>query len=202
MAMNKEEFLANLRNGLSGLPQDEIEERLTFYTEMLDDRMEEGLSEEEAVLAAGPVDEIVKQVVAEVPLAKIAKERIRPKHQPAGWEMILLILGAPLWLPLGLAGIVTILSVYVSLWAVIISLWAVFASFLLCGGSFFLTSLIMCLRGSFVAGLALLGAGMICSGLSIFMFYACKIITAGIVKLTKKFTLWVKNCFIRKEKAQ
>lgn len=82
--MNKKEFLANLRNALSGLPQDEIEERLTFYAEMLDDRMEEGLSEEEAVLAAGPIDDIVKQVVAEVPLTKIAKERIRPKHQLAG----------------------------------------------------------------------------------------------------------------------
>ena len=30
---------------------------------MLDDRMEEGLSEEEAVLAVGPVEEIVRQAL-------------------------------------------------------------------------------------------------------------------------------------------
>ena len=51
--MTKREFLAQLRKGLSGLPQDDIEERLTFYGEMIEDRKEEGLSEEEAVSAVG-----------------------------------------------------------------------------------------------------------------------------------------------------
>ena len=78
--MNKQEFLAGLRKGLSGLPQTDMEECLTFYAEMLDDRIEEGLSEEEAVAAAGAVEEIVRQTVDETPLAKIAKERVRPKR--------------------------------------------------------------------------------------------------------------------------
>ena len=30
MAMNKQQFLAQLRKGLSGLPKNDIEERLTF----------------------------------------------------------------------------------------------------------------------------------------------------------------------------
>lgn len=42
--MLKEEFLAQLRGGLAGLPQEDLEERLAFYSELLDDRMEEGLS--------------------------------------------------------------------------------------------------------------------------------------------------------------
>lgn len=46
--MSKQEFLEQLRRGLSGLPREDIEERLKFYSEMLEDRMEEGLSEEEA----------------------------------------------------------------------------------------------------------------------------------------------------------
>ena len=33
--MNKQEFLTELRKGLSGLPQNDIEERLAFYGEML-----------------------------------------------------------------------------------------------------------------------------------------------------------------------
>lgn len=36
--MSKEQFLGQLRKGLSGLPQDDREERLAFYSEMLDDR--------------------------------------------------------------------------------------------------------------------------------------------------------------------
>ena len=47
--MRKQEFLTELRKGLSGLPQDDIEERLSFYSEMIDDQIEEGLAEEEAV---------------------------------------------------------------------------------------------------------------------------------------------------------
>ena len=47
--MNKEEFIAELKDGLSGLPQNDIDERVLFYTEMIDDRMEEGMSEEEAI---------------------------------------------------------------------------------------------------------------------------------------------------------
>ena len=64
--MNKREFLVQLRKGLSGLPQDDIEERLSFYSEMIDDQMEEGFSEEQAVAAAGPVDEIVMLSISEL----------------------------------------------------------------------------------------------------------------------------------------
>ena len=65
--MDKQEFLLRLRKELSGLPREDLEERLTFYSEMIDDRMEEGVSEEEAVAAAGSVDEILWQTVEEVP---------------------------------------------------------------------------------------------------------------------------------------
>ena len=47
--MNKREFSAKLREMLSGYQQSEVEERVAFYSEMIDDRMEEGLTEEEAV---------------------------------------------------------------------------------------------------------------------------------------------------------
>ena len=55
--MTKQAFLAALGERLVGLPQKDIEERLTFYSEMIDDRMEEGLSEEEAVAFAHYVTE-------------------------------------------------------------------------------------------------------------------------------------------------
>ena len=61
---------------------------------MLDDQMEEGLSEEEAVAAVGPVDEIVRQIIADTPLAKLAKERMRPRRQLKAWEIVLLVLGS------------------------------------------------------------------------------------------------------------
>ena len=49
--MTKIKFLIELHNRLSGLPKDDVEERLSFYSEMIEDRIEDGLSEEEAVEA-------------------------------------------------------------------------------------------------------------------------------------------------------
>ena len=62
--MNKTEFLAALERALSGLPEQDVQERLAFYGELIDDRVEEGLSEEEAVKERGSVDEIAKQTKA------------------------------------------------------------------------------------------------------------------------------------------
>lgn len=199
--MSKQEFLAQLRKGLSGLPQDDIEERLTFYSEMIEDRIEEGLSEEEAVSAVGSVDEIVAQVVADIPLAKIAKERIRPKRRLSSGEIVLLALGSPIWLSLSIAAFAVILSLYISLWAVIISLWAVFGSLLCCAFGGMVAGIVFACNGNVLTGIAMLAAGFVCAGLSIFMFYGCKAATKGILILTKKIAVWIKNCFIKKGEA-
>ena len=76
--MTKTEFVLELASKLSLLPWEEIEDRISFYVEMIDDRMEEGVSEEEAVAAIGSVDEIASQIIAEIPLAKLVKEKIKP----------------------------------------------------------------------------------------------------------------------------
>ena len=101
--MSKQELFERLQNGLNGLPKEDIDERLMFYSEMIDDRAEEGLSEEQAVSAVGDVEEIVRQVIADTPLAKIAKERIKPKRRLKAWEITLLAIGSPIWLSLGIA---------------------------------------------------------------------------------------------------
>lgn len=199
--MRKQDFLEQLRKSLSGLPQDDIEERLTFYSEMIEDRMEEGLSEEDAVSAVGSVDEIAAQVVAETPLAKIAKERIKSKRRLSAGEIILLALGSPIWLSLGIAVFALILSLYISLWAVIISLWAVFASLVVCSVGGVLACVIFTAGGNTASGVAMLSAGIVCAGLSVFMFYGCKAATKGILMLTRKTAIWTGNCFVKKEEA-
>ncbi|MGI6260230.1 MAG: DUF1700 domain-containing protein [Acutalibacteraceae bacterium] len=199
--MSKQEFLAQLRKRLSGSPQDDIEERLTFYSEMIEDRIEEGLSEEEAISAVGSIDEIVAQVVADIPLTKIAKERIKAKRRLKAWEIVLLALGSPIWLSLGIASVAVILSLYVSLWSVIISLWAVFGCLIGCSFGGMVAGIAFACNGNVLTGVAMIGAGIVCAGLSIFMFYGCKAATKGILVLTKKLAVWIKNCFIKKEEA-
>lgn len=199
--MSKQEFLARLRKGLSGLPQEDIEERLGFYSEMIEDQMEEGISEEEAVSAVGAVDEIVAQVVAQTPIARIAKERIKSKRWPSAGQIVLLALGSPLWLSLVIAAFAVIFSLYISLWAIIISFWAVFSSLIGCGFGGVIAGVIFAGSGNVLSGIAMLAAGMICAGLSIFMFYGCKAATKGCLILTKKLAAWIRKCFLKKEES-
>ncbi len=199
--MNKQEFLARLRYGLAGLPQEDIEERLTFYSEIIDDRMEEGLSEDVAVSEIGSVDEIVSQVVEDIPIARLVKEKITPKKRLKAWEIVLLVLGSPIWLSLAIAVFAVIFSLYVIFWSIVISLWAVFASFIGSAIGGIAVGIVFACTGHKLSGIAIIGAGIVCAGLSIFMFYVCKAATKGILIFSKKFLIWIKNFFVNKEEA-
>ncbi len=200
--MDKQKFLAELEARLSGLPQDDIEDRLTFYSEMIDDRMEEGLSEEEAVSGIGSVDEIVSQIVAEVPFTKIVKEKIRPKRALKAWEIVLLALGSPIWIPLSFAAFAVILAAYIVVWALIVSLWALVVSVAACSLSGIFAAFAFFIRGNAVIGIAMLGAGAFLAGVSILLFFGCRQATRCILHLTKKMALGVKSLFIGKEDVQ
>lgn len=198
--MNKQEFIANLRAKLSGLPKQDVEERLVFYREMIEDRVEEGVTEEEAVSEIGSVDEIALQIIADIPLTKIAKERIKPKKRLAAWEIVLLALGSPVWLSLLIAAIAVILSLYASLWSVIVSLWTVFVALV---ASFLVgvaVGIVFAVTGNGFTGVAMVGAGIICAGLAIFFFFGCKAATKGTFRLTQKIALSIKKGFVKEEK--
>jgi len=196
--MDKQEFLAQLRTAFAGLPRKEMEERLNFYSEMIDDRMEEGLTEAEAVAAAGSVEEIAAQT-ADTPGNQDKKKYPNPGRRLTGGEITLLILGSPLWLPFGIAVFAVVLSLYISLWAVILSLWAVFLALALCAAAGVLSFVLLTAGAHPASGVFLLAAGIACAGLSIFMFFGCQAAVKGTCMLTKKTAAWIRNCFVPKE---
>ena len=79
--------------------------------------MEEGLSEEEAVSAIGSVEKIAEQIISDRVEDKVCGEKAQ-KRKPKAWEIILLIAGAPIWLPI-------LIAVFAVIWSVMIALWAV-----------------------------------------------------------------------------
>ena len=65
--MNKEEFLSALRRELLGLTPEERKHWMDYYGEPIDDAVEDGLSETEAVGSLGTVSELAAQIRAETP---------------------------------------------------------------------------------------------------------------------------------------
>ena len=200
--MNKSEFLAELREGLAGLPQDDVEKRIAFYGEMIDDRMEEGITEDDAVGMFGGVDAIVSQTVADIPLAKLVKEKITPKRRLKAWEIVLICLGFPLWFPLLIAACAVAFSLYVVAWSLIISLWAIEVSFVASAVACLAAGTANIIRGNTLFGVTLIGAAVFLAGLSILMFFGCIALSKGIIRLTKKATVGIKSLFIKKERAR
>ena len=197
--MRKQEFLYTLEKKLTGLPKREVEERLNFYSEMIDDRKEEGWTEEDAVSAIGTVEEISSQIIADIPLVKIATERVKPNRRLKAWEIILLILGAPIWLSLAIATVAVMFSLYAVLWSLVVTVWAIFVSLGACSVGGVVAGLAFAFSGNGVSGMAVISAGVVCAGLAIFLFFGCKVATKGIVRLTQKIALGIKKCFIKKE---
>lgn len=197
--MNKKEFLAALRSGLSGLPQEDVQRTLDFYTEMIDDYMEDGMSEAEAVAAVGPVHDIVAQILAETPLPKLVRAKVKPKHPLKAWEVVLLVLGSPLWVPLLFAGVLLILACYAVLWSVIVSLYAVDLSLVLCAVASIFGSFLYLPSGDVLPRIFLIGLGLISAGTSVLLFFAFTKVAAWILRLSKQAMLAVKFRFVRKE---
>ena len=199
--MSKQEFLDALKEHLAGFPEEELGERLGFYREMIDDRMESGLAEEDAVKELGAPQAVAEQILRETPLLRLATKRLKPKRRLAAWEIVLLAVGSPIWISLLVATLAVLLSLYVALWSVLVSLWAVFAALAggafggLAGGTVFLFS------AGVPVGLAVIGSGLVCAGLAIFLFYGCKAATRGTLVLTKQIVPRTKRLFLKKEDA-
>ena len=197
--MNKAEFLAALREKLSGLPEEDFNRSVDYYTEMIDDRMEEGMSEEEAVACLGSMDEIITQILSEVSLPKLVKEKVKPKRALAVWEIILIIISAPIWFPIVLSVVTTILSAYLSIWMMVLSLYLLDLSIAISGIAFIGLAIAELLKGAFAVFGALLGFGLVALGVSILLFFTFNLITKGIIYVSKKVLLGIKSLFIRKK---
>ena len=115
------------------------------------------------------------------------------------WEIVLLVFGSPIWLSLLIAAFAIILAAYIVVWSVVITLWSIEASFAACTLGGILSAAVFTFQGNGLTGLAMLSAGVICAGLSIFMFYGCKAATKGVLLLTKKKALGIKTLFVGKE---
>jgi uncharacterized membrane protein len=178
----------------------DVERSLEYYGEMLDDRMEDGMTEEQAVAAFGPVDEIAAQILLDTPLPKLVKAKVKPRRALRVWEIVLLVLGSPIWLPLLLAAAVVLLSVYIVLWALVVTLYAVVLSFGAgaLGGA---ASLVFfAAQGHPVQGAFLLGCGLVCAGFAIALFLVSNRAAVGAAKLGRALLRWIKSWFVGRRK--
>ncbi len=194
--MTKTQFLDRIKAGISSLPREDKEKYLEYYSEMVDDRMEEGMTEEEAVADIGSTSDIVAQILREgssqsqaqnqeKPISDKLKDNIDSDARP--WIIAAVVLTSPVWVPIlfglasGLIGIAA--GVFSAIAAFYASAVGVFAAGVACiVKAFFVT-----LAGETVA---YVGAGLLCMGISLLLFLLgnlCIKLTVKLIKLTVNF---------------
>ena len=128
--MNKTQFCALLENKLKPyLSPKEMYKTLNFFEEMIDDRIDEGLSEEEAVSQLGDIDIIVDQILDEHNIGKKQTKlvwRFVPRKIPTELGFIITVLLLPVWITifaLGASLFIVILSIIFSIVLTIIAIF-------------------------------------------------------------------------------
>ena len=200
--MTKNDFLEALAHGLAGLPAEDAKRWTEYYTEMLEDRIEDGMSEEEAAAALGDPAQIVRQILSQTPLTRLIKNKVTPKRRLFVWEIILIVLGSPIWISLAIAAASVIFSVFVSLWSCILAIWACGlgiaiaapAGVLLCGVQLWL--------GALAQGFLLLGCGVAAIGVSIVWYELSLWLTRLLWRFNKWFLLFTKSLFVERRGKQ
>ena len=159
--MNKREFLRSLSASLRGMPRGERAQSLEYYGEMIQDRMEEGLSEEEAVACLGSADEIARQI-----LEGGGAQGKQGRRAPV-WMIALIVLGSPVWLALLFAFLAVVLAAYIVAWSLIAALYAVLLGMAVCGPFGALGLVAEIVKGNFALAVLLLGGGCALLGLAL-----------------------------------
>ena len=165
--MTRDEFLDRLGELLACLPADQVEETRQFYAEAIADRMEDGMTEEEAVAAMGTPGEAAEATLDDLPAVPRAIARTRRRSTALLW--VLTIVGSPVWVPLLAAFAAVAVTVYVCIWALALCVWIVAVALGSAGIAELLFAACGVTIGHFPYALASAGVGLAFVGVALFV---------------------------------
>ncbi len=173
--MNKEEFLKKLTEELSHIPPEEIVKAIGYYKESIEDRVDDGMSEEEAVRSLGNFDEIIKNIEEEVPLGSVVKDKFKKKVNDSKESnlgkkallAIMVIFTSPIWITILAVLISIILGFYIGIWGLFIGVIATYFGLIVASFVVGVYGIIALFTEGFLIGLLLVGVGLILLGIAI-----------------------------------
>ncbi len=175
--MTKHEFLKRLSLALGRMKRAERDKSLAFYREMIDDRIEAGLTEEAAVAEMEDISVIAAGILED------AGARGALKKQYNVLTVVLLVVGSPLWVSLLLVLFAVMAVFTVCLWVLVVCLYVgvLALAAVTVGGMCGFASLLGVLpAGAFFP----LGAALGAAGLGMLLLMLSLLVTRGAARLT------------------
>lgn len=175
--MTKKEYIKKLRRALFRFDEADKKKTIDYYSEMIDDAMEDGKSEAQAVSEMDDVEAVIEKLSAE--------NEIKPRQKMSKWVIAFLIIGFPLWFSILIAVGSCVLAVYLTIWSILISLIAViivFCAMAIAG----LVMLVVLFSVNAPSALFIFGACLICAAIGFALIYPVSMLVAGVCKATAR----------------
>lgn len=193
--MTKSEFLNELKHLISELDSKDINKYIEYYSEIIDDRIEDGALEEDAVSALGSPILIANQILKDNGIESPFKDSYKgnnfklDKKDPL--VVLLIIASFPIWFSL----LAVAFSVVVAVYSVVLAVWAISFGFIIGGVAGVIGGVIGIFIYDVGVGISLIGGGLALIGLSILSYYGAKYLTKTISLLYKKSVEFIKSKF-------
>lgn len=176
--MTRVEYINSLANKLRRLPKEDYDTAMQYFQEYFEEAGPE--NEQQAIEDLGSPDIAADQIVMNMAIKNAEAPKENVKHGfSAVWVGILAVFAAPIALPLAFAFGVLVIALVITVGSLVIA-------FAVTALAFIVTSVLGCIGGVillFIApfdGIATIGTGLICMGLSIFA-------AIGVVKFCRWF---------------
>ena len=196
--MTKHEYLVALRRALAELPSDEIERTCAFYEEMIDDRIEGGQAEGEAVASMESPEDAAARILDELPTVPRALARAQVARRggcgtAALWAAV--IVGSPLWVSVLVAALAFVLCGVTVLCLPFVVAWVLAVGLLLCTPIAISAAVCAAVTGSGTIALFDLGVGLALGGAGLLMLIAALFVTRFFIRLLARFVRWAVSPF-------
>ncbi|MDO5044237.1 MAG: DUF1700 domain-containing protein [Coriobacteriia bacterium] len=195
--MLKKEFMKSLQAYLSTLPEFERQSTLEFYSELIDDRMDEGSSEEEAIASLESPFDIASNLldIREQEKIEFFVDRPNTQEKKKLWPWVLLaIITAPLWLFILFMVLLFIFFIILSILSIFVMLLTAAFLLIVAAGNVFVTSFFI-FPSSILAGISHLGLSLGLLGLALFSGLLAYFVFVAVFKGTKALVQSISTAF-------
>ena len=199
--MTKQEFLTQLHFKISKLPQAEIQKSLDYYSEIIDDRIEDGMTETEAIKSLDNMDTIVEQIMCSSSFVSLIGARAKSGKTLGVGAVIAISLTFPIWFPLIISAFAVIFSLFTVAVSLVFSLFALLFALAVSGLALIGTSPLLFAENIF-KGLFQLGGGFICISISVLLFAPTVALSKLIIKVPPFVVRKIKSLISKKPKEE
>lgn len=191
--MKKDEFMKLLKKNITSMKKKDREEILEYYEEIILDKMESGLTEQDAVKDLGNPEAVAQKILKENATKDKCSEELFEKTIPASStfvKVILFLIACPILLPLAFAIVILLLS----FWIIIVCFYFTAIMLGIAGIIHFPFSIFL-LFTSPPHGILQLGICLSFVGFGIFLFLGTEYLMRLAVRITKSFGQFVPKFF-------